>query len=58
MTEEKPNIFENLPPGVCIPWKTKAAELGEIKGDPAIIQKEWENLDSLTYMYLWWWVHR
>ncbi len=60
MTEEtfRKNMFKDLPPGVCVPWEQKATELGEIKGDPDIIQKEWESLDSLTYMYLWWWVHR
>jgi hypothetical protein len=60
MTEEKLHnpISGNLPPGVCVPWEQKAEEMGELKGDPALIQKEWEYLDSLTYMYLWWWVHR
>lgn len=60
MSEEKLQnpTSGNLPPGVCVPWEQKAEEMGELKGDPALIQKEWEYLDSLTYMYLWWWVHR
>lgn len=53
-----PNIFKNLPPGVCVPWDEKAKELGEIKGDAEMIKKEWENLDAFAYVYLWWWVHR
>ncbi len=59
MTENTSNnIFKNLPPGVCVPWEEKAKELGEIKGDPEIIKNEWTKLDALTYVYLWYWVHR
>lgn len=60
MTRETPvkNIFQNLPPGVCIPWEQKAKELGEIKGDPDIIKKQWEQLDAFAYVYLWSWVQR
>jgi hypothetical protein len=50
--------FKGLPPGVCIPWETKAKELGEIKGDAALIRSEWDKLDMLGYLYLWNWVQR
>jgi hypothetical protein len=52
------NIFENMPPGVCFPWEQKAKEFGEIKGDVEILKSEWEKIDSMAYIYLWWWVHR
>ncbi len=52
------NTFPNLPPGVCVPWEEKTKDLAEIKGDPEIIKKEWEQLEAFAYMYLWWWVHR
>lgn len=56
------HTFQNLPPGVCVPWETKEKEaieaFGAIKGDPGIIQKEWAHLDMFAYIYLWWWVHR
>lgn len=52
------NTFKNLPPGVCIPWEEKVKELGEIKGDAGIIEKEWAQLEAFAYCYLWWWVHR
>lgn len=50
--------FKNLPPAVCVPWEVKAEELGEIKGDAALIKKEWENLDLMGYLYIWNWVQR
>ena len=50
--------FNNMPPGVCVPWEAKAKELGEIKGDAALIRKEWEDLDLFGYLYLWNWVQR
>jgi hypothetical protein len=40
-------------PGVCIPWEEKKKELGQITGDEAVIQKTWEDVDSLGYMYIW-----
>ncbi|AOT71578.1 hypothetical protein [Geosporobacter ferrireducens] len=52
------NTFESLPPGVCFPWEQKSKEFTEIKGDAEIIKSEWEKLDALAYVYLWWWVQR
>ena len=52
------NIYKDLPPGVCVPCEEKLKEIGEIKGDPGIIKKEWEQLDAFAYMYIWGWVHR
>jgi len=41
------------PPGVCIPWQEKLRELPEIKGDAALAQQVWENVDALGYVYIW-----
>jgi len=41
------------PPGVCIPWQEKLQELPEIKGDAALAQQVWENVDALGYVYIW-----
>lgn len=60
MAEEKRtgNTFQNLPPGVCLPWEEKLKDLGEIKGDAEMIKREWEKLDLFAYLYLWYWVQR
>lgn len=41
------------PPGTCIPWEEKRQELGEIKGDEALVKRIWENIDALGYTYIW-----
>lgn len=40
-------------PGVCVPWEEKVKELPEIKGDPELVKKIWEDYDALGYMYIW-----
>jgi len=40
-------------PGVCFPWEEKVKEYPKILGDPKIVQKVWEELDTLGYLYLW-----
>jgi len=40
-------------PGVCIPWEEKLKELPEISGNKELVQKVWEDIDSLGYMYIW-----
>jgi hypothetical protein len=40
-------------PGVCIPWEQKRKELPQIQGDEQLMQKIWEDIDSLGYMYIW-----
>ncbi len=42
-----------LRPGVCIPWEDKLKEYPKILGDPQILQKAWEEIDNLAYLYLW-----
>ena len=41
------------PPGVCIPWKEKKKELPKISGDEKLLQKQWEDIEALAYMYIW-----
>ncbi|MHC4158427.1 MAG: hypothetical protein ACYSSO_05030 [Planctomycetota bacterium] len=40
-------------PGVCIPWEEKLKELRDISGNEQLIQKVWEDIDALAYMYIW-----
>ena len=40
-------------PGVCIPWEEKKKELGEIKGDPEMVKKMWEQNDCNGYYFIW-----
>jgi len=40
-------------PGVAIPWQEKAKELPEISGDKQLVQKIWEDVDTLAYIYIW-----
>ena len=47
--QEKPKID----PGVCIPWKEKRKEFPELTGDEQIVQRVWEDADSLAYTYIW-----
>ena len=39
--------------GVCIPWQEKLRELPEIKGDQELVQRVWEDIDALGYVYIW-----
>jgi hypothetical protein len=41
------------PPGVCIPWEEKLKELPPLKGDAKLVQRVWEDTDSLAYTYIW-----
>ena len=40
-------------PGVCIPWADKLKELPEIPGDAQLVQRVWEDIDTLAYVYIW-----
>ena len=40
-------------PGVCIPWEEKVKEFPKISGDPELVKKVWEDVDSLGYIYIW-----
>jgi len=40
-------------PGVCIPWEERRKEYPKIVGDEKVVQKAWEEIDTLAYLYLW-----
>ena len=40
-------------PGACMPWGDKLATLPAINGDPALVQRIWEDTDALAYLYIW-----
>lgn len=40
-------------PGVCIPWQEKLKELPEISGDKELVEKIWQDIDALGYVYIW-----
>jgi hypothetical protein len=42
-----------IKPGVCFPWEQRVKDLPEITGDPAMVQKIWEDIDGLGNMYIW-----
>jgi len=50
MKEEKKPLRK---PGACIPWEEKMKELPEIMGDKELVQKIWEDIDGLGYVYIW-----
>jgi hypothetical protein len=41
------------PPGTCIPWEEKRAELPPITGGEPLIERVWQDVDGLGYMYIW-----
>ena len=40
-------------PGVCVPWEEKVKELPKISADKELVQKVWEDIDGLGYVYIW-----
>ena len=40
-------------PGVCVPWDVKRHEYPQISGDSALVQRVWENVESLAYTFAW-----
>ncbi|MDD5367961.1 MAG: uroporphyrinogen decarboxylase family protein [Anaerolineaceae bacterium] len=40
-------------PGVCIPWAEKRQELPQIVEREELVQKVWEDVDSLGYGFCW-----
>lgn len=42
-----------MAPGVCVPWALKKQELPPITGDEKLVQKVWEDMDSLAYIFIW-----
>jgi hypothetical protein len=42
-----------IKPGVCFPWEQRIKDLPEITGDPAMVQRIWEDIDALGNTYIW-----
>lgn len=42
-----------VPPGVCLPWAEKEAELPPVTGDPALVRRVWEEVDGLGNLFIW-----
>jgi hypothetical protein len=40
------------PPGVCVPWEEKLAELPQLQGDPDLVQRIWEDVDALAFTFI------
>ena len=40
-------------PGVCFPWEERLKELPPISGDPMLVRAVWENIEQLSYIYIW-----
>ena len=40
-------------PGTCIPWEEKVKELPNISGDKELVERIWEDVDSLGNMFIW-----
>lgn len=58
MSEIKQNMFKAMPPGVVYPWEERVKEMTEIKGDPELVKKVWTDIDTLAYLFTWYWVQR
>lgn len=56
MSDEKINFVPGA--GTCVPWTVRKEELGEIPGNEAIVQGEWDKLDAFAYAFIWFWVQR
>jgi len=54
MSDEKQEVQQSkVEPGVCIPWEEKIKEYEQIMGDEKVVQKSWEEIDTLAYLFVW-----
>ncbi len=44
---------QKIPPGICVPWSEKRGELGQILGDEEILERVWNENETLAYLYAW-----
>jgi len=42
-----------IKPGACVAWEEKLKELPPISGDQQLVQRVWEDIDGLAYLYIW-----
>jgi hypothetical protein len=43
----------NPRPGICLPFEEKVRELPPINGDPALVERVWNENEGLAYLYIW-----
>jgi len=48
----EPTTIERKP-GACVPWQEKLKELPPITGDKDLVERVWNDIDALGYMYIW-----
>ena len=48
-----PPIEGAPPPGTCVTWKEKRANIPEISGDEDLVRRIWQDTDGLANMYIW-----
>jgi hypothetical protein len=53
MAEERAKQQQKRPPGTCVPWEEKVKEFPQITGDKELVQRIWEDVDGLGYVYIW-----
>jgi len=53
MSEEKQEVQGKTAPGVCIPWQEKIKEYEKIMGDEEVVKKSWEEIDMMSYLFVW-----
>lgn len=46
----------HLPPKMVTPWSVRLEEWGGVMGDEGLIQRPWEQLESMAYTWIWLWV--
>ena len=40
-------------PGVCRAWEEKLKELPRMPDNEQLVQRVWQDIDALGYMYIW-----
>ncbi|GAB4255547.1 MAG: uroporphyrinogen decarboxylase family protein [Acidobacteriota bacterium] len=40
-------------PGVCVPWEIRRDERPPADGDPKLLRRIWEDVESLGYSFIW-----
>ena len=54
MSDEKLEVQQGkTDPGICIPWAEKVKEYEKVMGDENVLQKSWEEIDTLAYLFIW-----
>ena len=41
------------PPGICVTWRDVSSEWPAVKGDAALVEQVWNNIETLAYTFIW-----